>query len=234
MTAHISAKKEDIAKVVLMPGDPLRAKFIAETFLDDYKLVNNVRNMFMYTGHYKGKRITIAGSGMGFASIGIYSHELFAFYDVEKIIRIGTTGSYIKELNLYDVVLVKESMADSTFAKYVLGIDEKSLFPNKELNEEIMKIGKQLNIPIKEAKVHSSEVFYSKLSLEELRKMFPGAECVEMESFALFANAIRNNKKAATLLTVSDNIATKEETSPAERQEAFTKMMEVALELGTK
>ncbi|MCS4536872.1 MULTISPECIES: purine-nucleoside phosphorylase [unclassified Mycoplasma] len=231
MTPHIHAKKGEIAKTVLMPGDPLRAKFIAETFLEDAKLVNTVRNMFIYTGKYNGKDVSIAGSGMGCPSIGIYSYELFAFYDVDSIIRIGSTGSYIPELKLYDTVLATEAVADSShFRRLVLGKEFESnvSMPSAELNERLKESAKAQDIKLIEGRVHSSDVFYSVQTLQE-RIDETQAICVEMESLALFTNAEKLGKNAACLLTVSDNIATQEETTPEERQTAFTNMMKVAL-----
>ncbi|UVD81840.1 purine-nucleoside phosphorylase [Mycoplasma iguanae] len=231
MTPHIKAKKEDIAKIVLMPGDPLRAKFIAETFLEDYRLVNTVRNCFMYTGKYKGKEITVAASGMGIPSIGIYSYELFKFYDVEKIVRIGSAGAYKAELKLYDIILVESAYSDSTtFTELVLGEKTHVMYPSKELNEALLKNAEKLNIPVTTGRVHSSDVFYSSRSLEETLKITE-AIAVEMESFALFTNAKKLGKQAACLLTVSDNLITHELTSPEEREQKFNKMMEIALEL---
>ncbi|VEU62753.1 purine-nucleoside phosphorylase [Mycoplasmopsis bovirhinis] len=232
MTPHISAKKGEIAKTVIMPGDPLRAKYIAETFLDPgYKLVNSVRNMFMYTGTYKGKEITIAGSGMGCPSIGIYSYELFKFYDVDRIVRIGSAGSYVKELGLYEVVLATEAYADSdAFRKLALGKGGNTSLPSARLNEEIQNIANELGHKLTKGRVHSSDVFYSVVPLEERIKETQ-AVCVEMESYALFTNAEATGKEAACLLTISDNLITKEETSSQERQTAFVKMMEIALNL---
>ncbi|WP_406617610.1 purine-nucleoside phosphorylase [Mycoplasmopsis lipophila] len=232
MTPHINAKNGEIAKTVLMPGDPLRAKFIAETFLDKgYKLVNTVRNVFMYTGTYKGKPITIAASGMGCPSIGIYSYELFNFYNVDTIIRIGSAGSYEKDLKIYDVVLAKDAIADScAFRELVLGDKSNVSLPSKKTNEKILKIAKKLNIPVQEKRVHSSDVFYASVSLEERIKTTQAA-CVEMESYALFTNAEKLGKNAACLLTISDNLITNEATSAEERQTAFTKMMQIALEM---
>jgi len=233
MTPHINAKKGEIAKTVLMPGDPLRAKFIAETFLKDVKQVNAIRNMFMYTGTYNGKKISVCGSGMGQPSIGIYSYELFKFYDVDRIIRIGSSGSYKKDLKLYDVVLVESCYSDSTtFSKLVTGKDEHIKKPSVKLNKELESAAKKLGIKLHSAKVHSSDVFYSKRSLEDTIKE-TGADCVEMESGALFANAEATGKEAACLLTISDNLVTKEETSAEERQTAFVSMMKVALELAS-
>ncbi|ATO30803.1 purine-nucleoside phosphorylase [Mycoplasmopsis bovirhinis] len=232
MTPHISAKKGEIAKTVIMPGDPLRAKYIAETFLDSgYKLVNSVRNMFMYTGTYQGKEITIAGSGMGCPSIGIYSYELFKFYDVDRIVRIGSAGSYLKELGLYEVVLATEAYANSdAFRKLALGKGGNTSLPSARLNEEIQNIANELGHKLTKGRVHSSDVFYSVVPLEERIKETQ-AVCVEMESYALFTNAEATGKEAACLLTISDNLITKEETSSQERQTAFVKMMEIALNL---
>ncbi|TDV24357.1 purine-nucleoside phosphorylase [Mycoplasmopsis mustelae] len=232
MTPHINAKKEEIAKTVIMPGDPLRAKYIAENFLDPgFKQVNSVRNMLMFTGTYKGKPITIAGSGMGCPSIGIYSYELFKFYDVDRIIRIGSAGSYQKDLGLYEVVLATEAFADSdSFRKLALNKGGNVALPSEKLNAEIIKIAKELNIPLHLGRVHSSDVFYSIVPLEQ-RIAKTQALCVEMESYALFSNAEATNKQATCLLTISDNLITHQETTAHERQTAFTKMMEIALRL---
>ncbi|WP_342269016.1 purine-nucleoside phosphorylase [Spiroplasma endosymbiont of Aspidapion aeneum] len=229
MTPHISAKKGDIAKIVLMPGDPRRAKYITEKYLDNYKLVSEVRNMLMFTGSYKGCEISIAGSGMGCPSIGIYSYELFNMYDVDLIIRMGSAGSYIKELNVFDMVNTKEAMGESNFAKIAAGLDENVLKPGKKIFDIINETAKKNNIRIFEGRVHSSDVFYrneNSLKFANDNKL----DCVEMESFALFANAIKSKKQAATILTISDSFITNEKTSPEERQNSFTNMMELALE----
>lgn len=230
-TAHIEASKGEIAKTVLMPGDPLRAKFIADTFLEDVKQFNTVRNMFGYTGTYKGKEVSVMGSGMGMPSIGIYSYELYKFFDVESIIRVGSSGSYTKDLALYDVVLADSAYSESSFAEVAFGYEDDVLKPNAELNKEIHESAKKLNVPLVEGRIHSSDVFYrdTGVSYEELHENHD-VLCVEMESFALFANARNLNKKAACLLTISDSFVTEEETTPKERQTSFTKMMEVALE----
>ncbi|MFV9451450.1 purine-nucleoside phosphorylase [Mycoplasma sp. 4463] len=232
MTPHIHAKKGEIAKTVIMPGDPLRAKFIAETYLDEgFKLVNTVRNMFMYTGTYKGRPITVAASGMGCPSIGIYSYELFKFYDVDRIIRIGSAGSYKADLGLYEVVLASEAFADAdAFRRIALGKEGNISLPSARLNEEIKAIAASQGTKITEGRVHSSDIFYSVVPLEQ-RIEETQSVCVEMESFALFTNAEATGKEAACLLTISDNLITHEETSAEERQTAFTKMMEIALEL---
>ncbi len=229
-TPHIHAKKNKIAKTVLMPGDPLRAKWIADTFLTDVVKFNDVRNMFGFTGTYKGKRISVMGSGMGMPSIGIYSYELFNFYDVEAIIRIGSCGAYTDELNLYDVILAEDVWSESNFAK-VAGISDASTFSaNKSLNDSLLTSAKNLNIPIKFGTIHSSDVFY-RTNHDEYKSIFKNHGCiaVEMESFALFANAIAANKRAACLLTVSDSLVTHEATTSSERQKNFAKMVEIAL-----
>ncbi len=230
MTPHIEAKKEEIAKTVLMPGDPLRAKFIAENYLKDYKLVNNVRGMLAYTGFYKGKEITVMASGMGMPSMGIYSYELFKFYDVDNIIRVGSCGAYTADLNLYDIILVNQAYSDSSFAKVQNG-DDKTIKKSSEiLNDKIMKTANNNNIDITSGTIYSSDVFYSELNkVNDLYKNY-GCLGVEMESFALFHNAEVLNKNATCILTVSDNLITKEELSSEKRQKSFTKMMELALE----
>ena len=231
ITPHIFAKKGEIAKIVLMPGDPLRAKFIAETFLKNYKLVSSVRNVFMYTGEYHGKKISICASGMGQPSIGIYAFELFKFYDVEKIIRIGSAGAYIKELKLYDVVLADRTWSDSNvFAKKLLNSDDHWATPNIDLNNQILTIAKKLNITVKKVNAHTSDVFYGETEFEKLVKTH-NLSCVEMESYALFIVAKSLNKKAACLLTISDNLVTQEQTTSEERQTAFKEMMKIALEI---
>lgn len=232
MTPHINAKKGEIAKTVLMPGDPLRAKFIAETYLKDVKLVNEVRNMFMYTGTYKGKKISVCGSGMGQPSIGIYAYELYKFFDVENIVRIGSAGAYVKELKIYDVVVATEAYSDSNnFSKLMLGEDSHVTYPSKPLTNRIIAIAAEHDIPLHKERIHSSDVFYSDRSLEETLKDTGNAACVEMESAALFAVAKKLKRNAACLLTISDSFITHEVTTADERQNAFTKMMEIALEL---
>jgi len=228
MTPHISALKNEIAKTVIMPGDPLRAKFIAETYLEDYKLVSSVRNIYAYTGKYKGKSVTIMASGMGMPSIGIYSYELYKFYDVDNIIRIGTCGSYTLDLDLYDVILVNECYSDSTYAKVQNGCNDNIMHANNTLNFYLKESADNLNIPITIANIYSSDVFY-KENFNYTEMVKKGYLAVEMESFALFHNANILNKKAACLLTVSNNFVTNKETTSEERQNSFVKMIEIAL-----
>ena len=230
MTPHNEANKEDIAKVVLMPGDPLRAKFIAETYLDDYKLVNTVRNCFAYTGTYKGKKVTVMASGMGMPSIGIYSYELFKFYDVDTIIRVGSSGAYTDELNLFDIVLVDGAYSDSSYAKCQNGETRNILHGNEELNNHIKEVAKRLGTEVHFNNIHSSDIFYKDNdNFRELYKEY-GCVSVEMESFALFHNANVLGKKAACLLTISDNLVTHAETTSEERQNSFNQIIELALE----
>ena len=229
MTPHIEAKENEIAKTVIMPGDPLRAKHIAETYLEDYKLVNTIRNMYAYTGKYEGKEVTVMASGMGIPSMGIYSYELFKFYNVEKIIRVGTSGSYTKDLNIYDLVLVNGCYSESTYAKKQSGCTDEILYGNETLNFYIKQTAQENNIPITIANVHCTDVFYNEEdNYEELYKKY-GCMCVDMESFSLFHNANVLNKKAACILTISDSLVTKEETTSEERQNSFNKMVELAL-----
>ncbi len=231
-TPHNNALPGDIARTVLMPGDPLRAKYIADTFLENVVEFNDVRNMFGYTGTYKGKKISVMGSGMGMPSIGIYSFELYNFYNVDRIIRIGSAGAYAPELKLYDTLLVKEAWSESNFAFAQNGERSHILKSSKELDNEIIKIAKKLSIPIIKGRIHSSDVFYrfAKDSHVEIYQKH-GCLAVEMESFALFHNANVLGKQAACLLTISDSLVTHEVTSAEERQSAFTNMMKIALEL---
>ena len=235
-TPHIEAKTKDLfAKTVLMPGDPLRAKFVADTYLTDVIQINGVRNMFGYTGNYKGKKVTVMGSGMGMPSIGIYSYELFAFYGVENIIRIGSCGSYTKDANVYDVIIVKDAYSESSFAKTAYGYEPETMDATEELVKDLNDAAKLLNYPVINGRIHSSDVFYRGVG-DAIQSAGVEKNClgVEMESFALFANAKFLNKKAACILTVSDSLITHEVTSSEERQNSFNKMMEIALEAAIK
>ena len=229
MTPHIEAKDGEIAKIVIMPGDPLRCKMIAETYLTDYKLVNQIRNQLAYTGYYKGKRVTIFSSGMGNPSMGIYSHELFEQYGVEEIIRVGTCGSLKKELGLYEVVLVDNTYSYSNYLKELSDQLRKTLSSSEDLNDKIRIAAKDLGISMHYGNVFCTDTFYNHADIELLTTRY---QCIatEMETFALFANAINLNKKAAAILTVSDNLITHEETTAEERQNSFNKMIELALE----
>ena len=233
-TPHNMANMGDIAKVVLMPGDPLRAKYIAETYLDDVVQFNNVRNMFGYTGTYKGKKVSVMGSGMGMPSIGIYSFELFSQYGVEAIIRIGSAGSYKEDYEIYDVVLASGAYSESNYAKVLTGNEASITYPSAELNDLIKATAEELDLDLKEGVIHSSDIFYH--IDEAYKKGIEDNNCVavEMESFALFENAKALNKKAACLLTISDSLVTHEETTAEERQTSFNKMITIALESAIK
>lgn len=232
-TPHNSAVKGDIASIVLMPGDPLRAKMIADTYLENVVQFNTVRNMFGFTGTYKGKRISVMGSGMGMPSIGIYSYELYSQYGVETIVRIGSCGAYQAKAKVYDVILATEAYSESSYARTAFNYEEDVQKPSGELNDELIEIAKKLDIPMHLGRIHSSDVFYASpeaVTWQEKTNKH-NLIAVEMESFALFANARYLGKKAACLLTVSDSLVTHEETTAEERQNAFTNMMEIALGL---
>lgn len=229
MTPHINAKDGAFAKTVLMPGDPLRAKLLAETFLEDAELVTNVRNVLGYTGKYKGVPVSVMASGMGMPSIGIYSWELYTHYGVENIIRIGSAGSYSKDLDLLDVALADFAYSDSSYAKVMSGIEDHVIYPSKALNDKILDVAKQIGTEFKLCHVYSSDVFYSPESFENISKR-TDCQCVEMESFALFHNANVLGKNAACLLTISDSFVSKKELSSEDRQNGFKQMMEMALE----
>ena len=233
-TPHIAAQPGDFAKTVLMPGDPLRAQFIADTFLQDVRQVTAVRGMLGFTGTYEGRPISVMGSGMGMPSIGIYSYELFKFYGVENIVRIGSAGSYTDKAKLFDVVLASGAVSESSYAKTQSGFEGHITFPSRELNEKLRASAQKLGIPLIEGNIHSSDVFYRQPSdakptyWEKLRDE-QGCVCVEMESFALFANAQVLGKHAACLLTISDSFVSPEATTAEQRQKSFTDMMKVAL-----
>lgn len=229
-TPHNAAQIEDIAKTVLMPGDPLRAKYIAETFLENPIQFNTVRNMFGYTGYYQGKRVSVMGSGIGMPSIGVYSYELFDHYGVENILRIGSAGSYTTDLQLGDVLIVEDCWSDSSFAKSQ-NLDESEIqVPSEELKNLCVAMAKKHQIPYRTGRIHSSDIFYVEPhAVVDWYKQY-GCLAVEMESFALFSNAKVLHKHAACLLTISDNLVTQDHMSAEEREKSFTKMMKIALE----
>jgi purine-nucleoside phosphorylase len=230
MSLHIAAKKGEIAKIVLLPGDPLRAKYIADNFLQHVKLVSGTRNIFYFTGTYKDKLVTIGASGMGCPSIGIYSYELYTEYEVDCIIRIGTCGAYTKKLKLFDLINADFAASESTYAKYAWGIKDDCIKHQGKAFKTIKQTAKDLNMTLKNCNVHSSDIFYRKDAA--IPKVAVDNKClaVEMEAFSLFANAKYLGKTAATLLTVSDVIPTREHISPDQREKALLPMMELALE----
>ena len=232
-TAHIESSKNDIANIVLMPGDPKRAKYIADNFLKNVKLVNQVRAMTAYTGYYKGKKITIFPSGMGNPSIGIYSYELFKYYDVDTIIRIGTIGGYSNDLKVGDVVLAETSVTTSNYALIQNGDIRKEINSNMYLNNTINNVAKDNNINLFESRVLCSDVFYDNSDYKELESKY-NVVGVEMETFALFHTADMLNKKATALLTISNSFATEEELTSEERERNLNEMIKLALESSLK
>lgn len=230
-TAHNSAKAGDFAKTVLMPGDPLRAKYIAETYLENPRQVTAVRNMFGYTGTYKGKEISVMGGGMGMPSIGIYSYELFNFYDVDQIIRIGSAGALQDHMKLMDVVIGMGACTDSNYA-YQYGLPGTfAPIADYELLNKAVETAKRQGTNVVVGNVLSSDVFYNaNPNVNDLWRSM-GVLAVEMEAAALYMNAAKAGKKALCMLTISDHLYTGESLSSEDRQLGFGKMMEIALEL---
>ena len=230
-TPHISAKAGDFAKTVLMPGDPLRAKYIAETYLENPRLVTGVRNVLGYTGTYKGKDISVMASGMGMPSIGIYSYELFNFYEVEQIIRIGSAGAMQDNMKLMDIVIGMGACTDSNFASQFGLPGTYAPIADYGLMDKAIQTAKAQGTNVVVGNILSSDIFYNanNNALDLWRSM--GVLCVEMEAAALYMNAVKAKKKALCMLTISDHIYTGEALSSEERQLGFGKMMEVALEL---
>ncbi len=233
-TPHNEAKKEDIAKTVLMPGDPLRAKWIAETYLKDAVCVNTVRNMLAYTGTYEGVRLTVMGAGMGMPSMGIYSYELYHHYDVDRIIRIGSAGAICDEVKVRDVVLAIGACTNSSYASQfglhgtVAPVASYSLL---RMGEEAAK---EAGIPLKVGMVLSSDTFYDDNMENTIAWSKMGVLAVEMEVAALYLNAARAKKEAAAFLTISDSLLGGEVLSAKDRQEGFFKMVELALKTAVK
>lgn len=230
MSPHISAEKGDIAKIVLLAGDPLRAKHIADNMLQDVKLVSSVRNAFYFTGTYKGVSVTVGASGMGCPSIGIYSYELYTAYEVECIIRIGTAGSYEVDTKVYEVINADKAFSESTYANEAFDISSDHLVHQGIAYDLINETAEKLNMPIKDVNIHSSDVFYRSKKGTPPIAVENNCVCVEMEAFALFANAQYLNKMAACILTISDVIPTHESMSADQRQNSLDNMSRLALE----
>lgn len=228
-TPHNEAVKGDFAKTVLMPGDPLRAKFIAETFLENARLVNNVRGVQGYTGTYRGTPVSVMASGMGMPSIGIYSHELFHFYDVDNIIRVGSAGAISPRLKLRDVVMGQASCTDSRYAHQFGLSGQFAPIADFELLETAVEAARRLGAAPVVGNLLSSDVFYNKAG-DTLKWGEMGVLAIEMESAALYLNAAEAGKRALAICTVSDSLVTGEALPPADRQTSFTQMMEIALE----
>ena len=237
-TPHNEANLGDIAKTVIMPGDPLRAKYIAENFLDDYKLVNSVRGIYTYTGKYKGKEITVMASGMGMPSMGIYSYELYKFYEVENIIRIGSCGSYKPTLKLFDIILAEKTFSESNFALTLNNDDCHIVSSDSELNSKIIDTAQNDNINIFSGNTVCTDCFdlYMTDVNQFLARVPDGFNPVsaEMEAFALFYVAKLLNKRAACLMSVVDSKYIKEIATPEERQTGLNNMIKLALDSSLK
>lgn len=227
MTPHIGAKKSEIAKIVLMSGDPLRAKYFANKYLTKPKLVSTVRNMLIYTGTLNNQKITVMGHGMGFSSIGIYAYELYKFYDVKTIIRFGSGGAYVKELNLFDILIAPEAYSESNYGE---GFNEFNRLV-KIKQHRLLTLSKELinrhqadfKHKILIGTVHSSEWFYKETKLIDINQLVATQKClaVEMELTALYSIANFFNREAIGIITISDNLITKEDLLPKEREQAF-------------
>jgi len=233
-TVHIGASVNKVANVVLMPGDPKRAEYIAKKFLNNVELVNTIRGMTAYTGYYKGKMITIFPSGMGNPSMGIYSYELYKFYNVDSIIRIGSCGSYIEKCGLRDTVLVRYSCSDSNYAKIIDNYEYNYVKSNDELNNVIELTAKGLGINLVKGNIFCSDVFYEQNSDFKIKYEQFKAIGVEMESFALFNNARILGKKASCLLTVTNTFYDNKELNAIEREQKLDNMIIIALESSLK
>ena len=231
-TPHINAAPGDFAKTVLMPGDPLRAKFIAEEFLTDAKLVNNVRGVQGYTGTYDGVRVSVMASGMGMPSMGIYSYELFNFFGVDNIIRIGSAGALREDIELRDIVLGMGACTNSAYAESFALPGSFAPICSFDILKECVAAADRLGLKYHVGNLLSSDTFYSDTGSDGWRKM--GVMAVEMEAAALYMNAARSGKNALAICTVSDHILTGEATSAAERQTSFTDMMRLALNLAKR
>jgi purine-nucleoside phosphorylase len=230
MSVHISARKGEIAKIVLLAGDPLRAKHIADDMLENVKQVSRTRNAFYFTGTYKGVSVTIGASGMGCPSIGIYSYELYNEYGVECIIRIGTAGAYEETTKVYDVINADKAYSESTYASEAFGIAGDHLVHQGIAYDLINETAAKMNMPVRDCNIHSSDVFYRSKKGTPAVAAKNDCVCVEMEAFALFANAQYLKKMAATILTISDIIPTHESMSADQRQTSLNCMARLALE----
>ena len=233
-TPHINATPEDFAKTVLMPGDPLRAKFIAENFLENARLVNSVRGINGYTGTYKGVPVSVMASGMGMPSIAIYSYELFNFFGVENIIRIGSAGSTNRDIAVRDIVIGMGACTNSNFSDQYNLQGNFSAICSYDLLEKCVETAKDMKVKYHVGNLLSSDVFYNDDSTATLNWAKMGVMAVEMEAAALYMNAARAGKNALAVCTISDHILTGEETTAEERQNSFTDMMKLALETAIK
>ncbi|MCL2236293.1 MAG: purine-nucleoside phosphorylase [Defluviitaleaceae bacterium] len=230
MTPHIETRAGEIAKTVLMPGDPLRAKFIATNFLEDARQFNGVRGMLGFTGKYKGQQLSVMGSGMGIPSMGIYAYELYKFFEVETIIRVGTAGGIAEGIALRDIVIAQGACTDSNFISQFGLKGTFAPIADFDLVTSAVNAAKSAGKAVRVGNVLTSDVFYGDdpNTMKDWQKM--GVLAVEMEAAGLYATAARLNKKAMAVLTISDMVFTEEATTPEERQESFTDMMKIALE----
>lgn len=231
MSVHIEAQKGDIAETILLPGDPLRAKWIAETFFENATCFNKVRNMFGYTGTYKGKRISTMGTGMGVPSISIYAHELINDYGVQNLIRVGSAGSYQKHVKIRDIVLAMAASSNSGVNELRFGGADYAPTANFDLFQKAVEAANAKNIPLKAGNVFTSDEFYAD-DFESYKKWSKfGVLCVEMETAGLYTVAAQHKVNALSILTISDSLVTGERTSSQERETTFRDMIEIALEL---
>ena len=233
-TPHINAKPEDFAKTVLMPGDPLRAKFIAETFLQNAELINNVRGIQGYTGSWQGEKISVMASGMGMPSIGIYSYELFEFFGVEQILRVGSAGALREDVKVRDIVIGAGACTNSAYAEQFHLRGSFAPIADFELLEKCVNQAKEMGLTYHVGNLLSSDTFYDAGDGDTLAWGKMGVMAVEMEAAALYRNAARYGKKALALCTISDSLITGEATTAQERQTSFTDMMELALRTALK
>lgn len=231
MSVHIEAKKGEIAETILLPGDPLRAKWIAETFLDNPVCFNRVRGMLGYTGTYNGKPVSVMGTGMGVPSISIYAHELITEYGVKNLIRVGSSGSYQKHIKIRDIVLAMAASSNSGVNELRFGGADYAPTADFGLFQKAIEIAKKKNIPLKAGNVFTSDEFYAD-DFESYKKWSKfGVLCVEMETAGLYTVAAKHNVNALTILTISDSLVTGERTTSKERETTFKEMVDIALEL---
>ena len=228
-TPHISAKLGDFAQTVIMPGDPKRSKFIAENFLTDAKLVNDVRGVQGYTGFYKGKRVSVMAHGMGMPSISIYAHELYNFYGVKNIIRVGTSGAMVEDLHVGDVVISSGSITNSNIASNMGFGNIEEVEPSKELYNKANIVANKMGKTVNNGKLFTNDVFYNQNS--ELKYVARGVVAVEMESFALLLLAKEYNKNALAITTISDSLVNNENSTALDREQNFMDMVKIALEV---
>ncbi|WP_338730845.1 purine-nucleoside phosphorylase [Mangrovimonas cancribranchiae] len=231
MSVHIEAKQGDIAETILLPGDPLRAKWIAETFLENPYCFNKIRNMFGYTGNYRGKRVSVMGTGMGVPSISIYAHELINEYNVKNLIRVGSAGSYQKHVEIRDVIIAMAASSNSGVNELRFGGADYAPTASFELFDKAVTSARKQNIPFKAGNVFTSDEFYAD-NFEAYKKWSKfGVLCVEMESAGLYTVAAKHNVNALSILTISDSLVTGERTTSEERETSFKNMINIALDL---